>query len=119
VNIARRRAATEQHQRAIATINGMFDRLGELVAARDRLTGVDSLGPQDDQIRDAELLFHHAELLNRALSDLRLAAQAASAHRRRGDLAADLGTNTTSLFPRAGRDCQQRPKIDPFATVEC
>ncbi len=99
-----RRAATEQHQRAIATINEMFDRLDELLAARDRLTGVAPLGPHDDPIRDAESLLHHAELLSRALSDLRLAALAASTHRRRSDLAADVGTKVIGLFPRAGRD---------------
>ena len=104
MNGAQRRAATEEHQRAITTINDMFDRLDELVAARDRLTGVAPLGPHDDPIRDAESLLQHAELLNQALSDLRLAALAASAHRRRSDLAADLGTKVTSLFPRAGRD---------------
>jgi hypothetical protein len=102
VNGAQRRAATEEHQRAITSINDMFDRLDELVAARDRLTGVAPLGPHDDPIRDAESLLHHAELLKKAVSDLRLAALAASAHRRRGDLAADLGTRVTSLFPRAG-----------------
>ena len=82
----------------------MFDRLDELVAARDRLTGVAPLGTPDDPIRDAESLLHHAELLNRALSGLRRAALAASAHRRRSDLAGDVGTKVTSLFPRAGRD---------------
>jgi hypothetical protein len=104
VNGAQRRAATEEHLRAITTINDMFDRLDELVAARDRLTGVTPLGPHDDPIRDAESLLQHAELLQQAVSDLRLAALAASAHRRRIDLAADLGTKVTSLFPRAGRE---------------
>ena len=107
VNGAQRRAATEQHQRAIATINEMFDRLDELAAARDRLTGVAPLGPHDDPIRDAETLLHHAELLNQALSDLRVAALAASAHRRRSDLAADVGTKAAILFPRAGRGPEQ------------
>ena len=101
MNGAQRRAATEEHQRAITTINDMFDRLDELVAARDRLTGVT---PHDDPIRDAESLLQHADLLKQAVSDLRLAALAASAHRRRSDLAADLGTKVTSLFPRACRD---------------
>ena len=99
MNSAQRRAATEAHQRAIATINDMFDRLDELVAARDRLTGVAPLGQHDDPIRDAESLLDHAELLNQALSDLRVAALAASAHRRRSDLAADVGTKTAILFP--------------------
>ena len=85
----------------------MFDRLDELVAARDRLTGVALLGPHDDPIRDAESLLDHAELLNQALSDLRVAALAASAHRRRSDLAADVGTKTAILFPRAGHDLEQ------------
>jgi hypothetical protein len=112
VNGPHRHAATEEHQRAITTINDMFDRLDELVAARDRLTGVAPLGPHDDPIRDAESLLHHAELLNQALSDLRLAALAASAHRRRSDLAADVGTKVTSLFPRTGRDPSSTSPMD-------
>ena len=112
MNGAQRRAATEEHQRAITTINDMFDRLDELVAARDRVSGVAPLGPHDDPIRDAESLLHHAELLNQALSKLRLAALAASAHRRRSDLAADVGTKVTSLFPRAGRDAGLTSPMD-------
>ena len=104
MNSAQRRSATEAHQLAIATINDMFDRLDELVAARDRLIGVAPLGPHDDPIRDAESRIDHAELLNQALSDLRVAALAASAHRRRSDLAGDVGTKTAILFPRPGRD---------------
>src|SRR3712207_4981173 len=107
VNSAQRRAPTEEHQRAIATINQVFDRLDELVAARDRLRGVAPLGPYDDPIRDAESLLHQAEVLDQALSDLRVAALGASAHRRRSDLAADVGTKTAILFPRAGRDTEQ------------
>lgn len=91
----------------MATINEMFDRLDGLVVARDRLTGVAQLGAHDDPIRDAESLLHHAELLNQALSGLRLAALAASAHRPRNDLAADVGTKIASLFPRGGRDPEQ------------
>jgi hypothetical protein len=128
VNGPHRHAATEEHQRAITTINDMFDRLDELVAARDRLTGVAPLGLHDDPIRDAESLLHHAELLNQALSDLRLAALAASAHRRRSDLAADVGTKVTSLFPRTAaiparpapwttRAIRRRPQRRPTPTV--
>jgi hypothetical protein len=112
VNAAHRQAATEEHQRAIATINAMFDRFDELLAARERLTAVAPLGTHDDPIRVAESLLHHAELLSRALADLRIAAQAASAHRRRGDLAADIGTKPTILFPRAGRDPDRPGGID-------
>ncbi len=36
-----------------------------------------------------------------------MAALAASAHRRRRDLAADVGTKTGILFPRAGRHTEQ------------
>ena len=46
-------------------------------------------------------------MLNQALSDLRVAALAASAHRRRSHLAADVGTKTAILFPRAGRHTEQ------------
>jgi hypothetical protein len=112
VNSAQRRAATEEHQRAITSINDMFDRLDKLVAARDLLAGVTSLGPHDDPIRDAESLLQHAKLLKQALSDLRLAALAASAHRRRSDLAADVCTKVTSLFPRAGRDSGSTSSTD-------
>ena len=112
MNGAQRRAATEEHQRAITTINEMFDRLDELVVARDRVSGVAPFGPDDDPIRDAESLVHHAELLNQALSDLRLAALAASAHRRRSDLAADVRTKVTSLFPRADRDSGGTSRTD-------
>ena len=107
MNGDQRRAATEQHQQAIGTINEMFDQLDELVAARDRLTGAAPLGPSDDPIRDAESLLHHATLLNQALSNLRVAALAASAHRRRRDLATDVGTAAAMLFPRAGRGPEQ------------
>ena len=120
MNRSQRRAATEEHQRAISTINDMFDRLDELAAARGRLTGVVPLGLHDDPIRDAELLLAHAEVLNRALSDLRRAAVAALAHRRRSELAADIGTKPAMLFPRAtGRDPEQadltRDAADPGA----
>src|SRR4051794_6504986 len=40
VSGAKRLAATQAHQQAIATINELFDRLDELTAARDRLTAV-------------------------------------------------------------------------------
>jgi hypothetical protein len=97
-----------------------FDRLDELIAARDRLTGVAPFGPHDDPIRDAESLLHHAQLLTRALSDVRLAALAASAHRRRSELAADVGTKATSLFPRAGRESTSRidDDADPGPNVQ-
>ena len=100
----RRRAATEQHLQAIAAINALFDRLDQLSEARDRLTGVSPLGPNDDPIRDAEALLDGAQLLNRALAGLRAAAIDASPHRRRSDLAADIGTKPSLLFARAGRD---------------
>ena len=101
---SRRRAATEAHLQAITTINDLFDRIDELTEARDRLTGVAPLGPDDDPIRDAEVLLQHAELLNQALAGVRSAAVDASVHRRRNDLAADVGTKVNLLFPRPGRD---------------
>jgi hypothetical protein len=101
---SRRRAATEAHLRAITTINALFDRVDELIEARDRLTGVAPLGPDDDPIRDAEVLLQHVERLNQALAGVRSAAVDASVHRRRNDLAADVGTKVNLLFPRPGRD---------------
>jgi hypothetical protein len=101
---SRRRAATEAHLQAIATINALFDRLDELSEARHRLTGVAPLAASDDPIRDAEALLHHAQLLCQTLARVRAAAIDASTHRRRSDLAADIGTKPGVLFPRAGRD---------------
>ena len=101
---ARRRAATEAHLQAIATINAVFDRLEDLSEARGRLTGVAPLAENDDPIRDAEALLHHAELLSQALAAVRAAAVDASTHRGRSDLAADIGTKPSVLFPRVGRD---------------
>jgi hypothetical protein len=96
-------AATEAHQQAIATINEMFDRLDELTAARDRFTGVAPRQPTDDPIQDADVLLDHARRLGAALEALRTAALAAANHRSRGDLAADIGTKATVLFPRQVR----------------
>lgn len=98
---AQRRAATAQHNQAVACINEMFDRLDELTAARDRLTGIEPIGPDDDPVRDAEALLEHAHRLNETLDALRSAAMSAAGHRRRGDLADDVGTSTPALFPRA------------------
>src|SRR4051812_27968611 len=100
---AQRQAATQQHALAIAAINEMFDKVDELTVARDRLTGVAPLGPDDDAIRDAETLLAHAALLNEALSQLRAVALTAAAHRNRNDLAADIGTKSATLFPRQVR----------------
>jgi len=101
---SRRRAATEAHLQAITTINALFDRIDDLTEARERLNSVAPLGPNDDPIRDAEVLLQHAELLNQALAGVRSAAVDASAHRRRNDLAADVRTKVNLLFPRPGRD---------------
>ena len=103
VSSARRHAATEAHLRAVATINEMFDRLDDLTAARDGLTGVAPRQPDDDPIQDAETLLEHARRLGAALDALRTAAFAASTHRARGELAADIGTKNTGLFPRPAR----------------
>ena len=107
VNGDQRRAATEQHQQAISTINEMFDQLDELVAAPDRLTGVAPRGPSDDPIRDAESCSTMRSCSTGRSSELRVAALAASAHRRRRDLASDVGTKAGMLFPRAGRGPEQ------------
>ncbi len=100
MNDEQRRIATGQHQRAIESINAMFDRLDHLTAARDQLSGIEPLALDEDPVRDAESILEHADRLNTALADLRAAAVVASNHRRRTDLAADIGTKTTALFPR-------------------
>ena len=105
---AQRQAATQQHALAIAAINEMFDKVEELAVARDRLTGVAPLGPDDDAIRDAATLLAHAALLNEALTQLRAVALTAAEHRNRHDLAADIGTKSATLFPR-----QVRPPVEP------
>lgn len=96
-----RRIATDQHQRAIESINEMFDRLDHLTEARDQLSGIEPLAFGEDPVRDAESILGHADRLRTALDELRAAAVVASDHRRRTDLAADVGTKTTALFPRA------------------
>lgn len=101
MSAAQRLAATRQHQLAIEAINTMFDRADDLAAARDRLAGDRPLGPDDDLIRDVEDLLAGAAQLSDALRMVREAAATASAHRPRRDLAADLGTKVSSLFPRA------------------
>lgn len=105
---AARLAATQTHQQAIATINEVFDRLDELTAARDRLTGIAPRQPGDDPIQDAELLLDHARRLGASLEALRTAALGAVDHRTRSELAADIGTKTTALFPRALRSPDPR-----------
>lgn len=100
MSVEQRRAATEHHQHAIASINEMFDRLDEVTAARRRLTGVVPLDAGGDPVRDAEVLLEHAEALHQALDRLRRSALVAAEHRRRSDLADDIGTKTTALFPR-------------------
>jgi hypothetical protein len=112
VSSARRLAATQAHQQAIATINEVFDRLDELTAARDRLTGIAPRQPDDDPIQDAELLLDHARRLGAALEALRSAALAAVDHRTRTDLAADIGTKSAALFPRAARPNEPRTAPD-------
>ena len=108
MNSAKRLAATQAHQQAIATINEVFDRLDELAAARDRLTGIAPRQPDDDPIQDAELLLDHARRLGAALKALRSAALAAVDHRTRTELAADIGTKAAALFPRTARPNEPR-----------
>ena len=112
MNAAQRQAATRQHALAITAINEMFDKVDELAAARDRLTGIAPLGPDDDPIRDAETLLAHAAMLNEALAQLRATALAAAEHRNRNELAADIGTKIGALFPRPFR-----PTVEPARLI--
>ena len=100
---AQRHAATQHHALAIAAINQLFDKVDDLTAARDRLNGIEPLGPKGDLIRDAEALLAHAALLNEALRQLRAVALTAAQHRNRSDLATDIGTKSALLFPRRPR----------------
>jgi hypothetical protein len=113
VNDDRRLAATQEHQQAIASINAMFDRLDDLTAARDRLTGLAPRQPADDPIQDAELLLDHARRLGAALEALRTAALVAAGHRSRADVAADIGTKATALFPRPARPADRPARLTP------
>lgn len=81
----------------------MFDRLDDLAEARNHLTGLEPLGQGDDPVRDAESLLERAEDLGKALVELPAAALTAAEHRRRGDLADDVGTKPAVLFPRHPR----------------
>jgi hypothetical protein len=96
--------ALDTHQRAITAINEMFDRLDDLQAARDRLIGAAPLGPHDDPVRDAEDVLDVAGQLEHALAALRQAALPASVHRRRTELAGDIGTKVGLLFQRDAGD---------------
>lgn len=103
----RRAAATAQHERAIAAISALFDRVEDLRSARERFGGIEPLAPDDDPIRDGEALIGLAEQLATALGKVREAADAAAEYRTRSELANDLGTRTTALFPRPAR--QRKP----------
>lgn len=113
-----RRAATQQHILAIAAINELFDKIDELAAARDRLTGIGPLAPQDDPIRDAETLLAQATQLKEALCQLREVALTASEHRHRNDLATDIGTKSVLLFPRQLRRPSEPARLVPHPCDE-
>jgi hypothetical protein len=97
---SRRRGATEAHLRAISTINALFDRVDELIEARGGLTGVAPLGPDDDPIRDAEVLLQHAELLNQAVAGVRSAAL-------------DASVSSSAKRPGRRRPYQGQPAVPP------
>lgn len=99
----RRRAAIADYDQAITTINALFDRVDDLRAARQRLTGIAPLDIDDDPIRDTETLLHRARLLDEALTRVRSAAVAAAKYKSRSDLADDIGTKPSTLFPRPQR----------------
>ena len=113
---SRRRAATEQHQLAIAAITTLFDRVDDLRETLARLTGLASLGADDDPLREAEAVLQVAEQIDRALAAVRAAALAAAEHRGRGDLVSDIGTRLVLLFPRtaaASPKLRERAASDP------
>lgn len=114
-NRARGHAATDTHLRAVGTINEMFDRLDDLTAGRDRLTRAASREADGDPIEDVEALLEHAWRVGAALDALRAAAHAASAHRPRGEPAADVGTKDAALFPQRSRQLgySARPSSAP------
>ena len=105
----RRRAATEQHERAINAINAVFDRVAEMSRVRARLAGLAASAAGDDPLRDVEALLQASEQLGSALAGVRAAATAATEHRSRGEQAADVGTRLTLLFPRSVATPRPRP----------
>jgi hypothetical protein len=103
----RRRAATAKHTAAIATIEALFDRVGELRLAREALTGIAPAEVDADPIRATEAALDTAHRLEDALTSVRQAAAAAE-HRSRSDLASDVGTRLSALFPRQNTTTTQR-----------
>ena len=96
----RRRTATAKHTAAIATIEALFDRVNELRRAREALTGIAPAEVDADPILDAAAVLDAAHRLEDALTSVRQAAAAAAEHRSRSDLASDVGTRLSALFPR-------------------
>lgn len=95
-----RRIATDQHPRAIESINEMLDRLEHLTAARDQLTGFEPIRPHEDPVHDAESLLEHAKRCIDTLDNLRAAAVVDASHRHRTDLATNIDTFTNAWFLR-------------------
>ncbi|HWL44573.1 MAG TPA: hypothetical protein VNQ73_16655 [Ilumatobacter sp.] len=116
---ARRRSATEQHERAVNAINALFDRLDDLAAARQRLSEFASRAADGDPLRDADGLLQVAAQLAGAVDGVRAAALAAAEHRSRNELAADVGTRAASLFPRsAGPTRPSNETLSAAATTQ-
>jgi hypothetical protein len=98
-----RRAATEQYARGIDAINAVFDRLDDLSTARARVAAVAAgWGDGDDPVRGAEAILEAAGVVGEALAALRTARAVAVEYRSKAELAGDVGTRPTLLFPRQG-----------------
>lgn len=109
----RRRAATAKHTAAIATIEALFDRVDQVRIARDRLTGLTPASIDADPIRDAQAAIDAAHQLGNALNNLRQAAELAANHRTRGELANDIGTRQSALFPRSTTSARRSRVASP------
>lgn len=93
----RRQTATQQYAIATATINTMFDRDDEL---RDTLTAIATTAAGTDPLRAAHDIAEHATRMMQLVDQLTTAVNAAAAYRAKTELAADIGTRPSLLFPR-------------------
>ncbi len=97
-SLERRHAATERYARAAAAINAVFDRADELRAATAAVVAAHSSA--GDPVQGARAMLEAAACVETALERLRSAAKAAAAFRTKSDLASDIGTRISLLFPR-------------------
>jgi hypothetical protein len=106
----RRAAATAELLAAAGTINSMFDHEDRL---RGLLADCVTAAGDGDTVRAARTVIDLAARIDTEHHELLDAASAATAYRSRRELAADLDTSVTLLFPRAQRAEQPTSPIEP------